>query len=54
VDPTTGQRQNVVAYLVEAQTFEGLSGAPVFQCEMVAIFSQVEYNGGPPLIATGA
>ena len=34
---TTGKRQDVVAYLVEAQTFDGLSGAPVFHREMVTL-----------------
>jgi hypothetical protein len=52
---TTGKRQDVVAYLVEAQTFEGLSGAPVFQREMVSIQNVIgaSHNGGPPIVATG-
>ena len=36
-DRVAGQLQKVEAYLVEVQTFEGLSGAPVFQREMVAM-----------------
>ena len=54
-DRIAGQPQQVEAYLVEAQTFEGLSGAPVFQREMVAmrdLFS--EHNGGLPIVETGA
>src|SRR5436309_3012514 len=47
--------QKVEAYLVEAQTFEGLSGAPVFQREMVAVRVHPEqHNGGYPMVATGA
>jgi hypothetical protein len=53
-DRTTGQPQKVEAYLVEAQTFEGLSGAPVFQREMVAMTEFPEHNGGQPIVATGA
>jgi hypothetical protein len=49
----TGKRQDVVAYLVEAQTFPGLSGAPVFQREMVSL-STFNHNGGPAMVATGA
>jgi hypothetical protein len=32
-NPMTGKRQDVVAFLVEAQTFDGLSGAPVFRAK---------------------
>jgi hypothetical protein len=54
-DRIGGQPQKVEAYLVEAQTFEGLSGAPVFQREMVAVTDLFpEHNGGPPMVATGA
>jgi len=54
-DRIGGQLQKVEAYLVEAQTFEGLSGAPVFQREMVAMRDLYpEHNGGPPIVATGA
>ena len=52
---TTGKQQDVVAYLVEAQTFDGLSGAPVFQREMVSLANTfVTHNGGPAIVATGA
>src|SRR5262249_45342799 len=54
-DRIAGQLQKVEAYLVEAQTFEGLSGAPVFQREMVAVrelFYPEEHNGGYPMVAT--
>lgn len=52
---TTGKRQDVVAYLIEAQTFDGLSGAPVFQREMISLRNAFgEHNGGPPIVATGA
>jgi hypothetical protein len=57
VDQITGQLQKVEAYLVEAQTFKGLSGAPVFQREMVAVRDLIypeEHNGGVPIVATGA
>ena len=54
VDGSTDQKHMVEAYLVEAQTFEGLSGAPVFQREMVALRDFEEHNGGPPIVATGA
>jgi len=54
-DRIAGQLQMVEAYLVEAQTFEGLSGAPVFQREMVAMRNLYpDHNGGPPIVATGA
>ena len=54
-DRTGQQLQKVEAYLVEAQTFEGLSGAPVFQREMVAMRNLYpDHNGGPPIVATGA
>jgi hypothetical protein len=46
--------QHVEAYLVEAQTFEGLSGAPVFQREIVAVKAMGEHNGGLPIMMTGA
>jgi hypothetical protein len=42
------------AYLVEAQTLEGLSGAPVLHREMVALRTFPEHNGGPVIAATGA
>lgn len=52
---TTGKAERVEVYLVEAQTFEGLSGAPVFQREMVALRSMFpEHNGGPVIAHTGA
>jgi hypothetical protein len=54
-DRIAGHLQKVEAYLVEAQTFEGLSGAPVFQREMVAMRDLFpEHNGGPPIVETGA
>jgi hypothetical protein len=54
-DRIGGQPQKVEAYLVEAQTFEGLSGAPVFQREMVAMRNLFpEHNGGLPIVQTGA
>jgi hypothetical protein len=54
-DRIAGQLQKVEAYLVEAQTFEGLSGAPVFQREMVAMRDHFrEHNGSPPIVETGA
>jgi hypothetical protein len=54
-DRIAGQFQKVEAYLVEAQTFEGLSGAPVFQREMVAMRDLFpEHNGSPPIVETGA
>jgi hypothetical protein len=50
----TGETQYVEGYLVEAQTFEGLSGAHVFQREMVALRGIFpEHNGGPVVAATG-
>jgi hypothetical protein len=55
-DRIGGLPQKVEAYLVEAQTFEGLSGAPVFQREMVAVRDLFleQHNGGDPMVATGA
>jgi hypothetical protein len=54
-DRIGGQPQKVEAYLVESQTFEGLSGAPVFQREMVTMGDLFEeHNGGYPIVATGA
>jgi hypothetical protein len=55
-DRIGGQVQKVEAYLVEAQTFEGLSGAPVFQREMVTVRGLFleQHNGGDPIVATGA
>jgi hypothetical protein len=41
-------------YLVEAQTFEGLSGAPVFHREPVALRMFPKHNGGPVMEVTGA
>ncbi len=52
-DRVSGERLEMEAYLVEAQTLEGLSGAPVFQREMVALRMFPEYNGGPVIAATG-
>jgi hypothetical protein len=55
IDRISGRVQKVEAYLVEAQTFEGLSGAPVFQREMVAMRDLFpDHNGGPPIVETGA
>jgi hypothetical protein len=53
-DRIAGQPQQVEAYLVETQTFEGLSGAPVFQREMVAMRDFPERNGGQLIVETGA
>jgi hypothetical protein len=53
-DRVTGEIMQMEAYLVEAQTLEGLSGAPVFQREMVALRIFPEHNGGPVMAATGA
>src|SRR5262249_48300437 len=50
----TGSSEQVEVYLVEAQTFEGLSGAPVFQRETVALRTFPEHNGGPVVAPTGA
>lgn len=50
----TKNLERVEVYLVEAQTFEGLSGAPVFHREMVGIGMLGEHNGGQPIVATGA
>ena len=44
----------IEAYLVEAQTFEGLSGAPVFQREMLGLADYPEQNGGQLMVQTGA
>jgi len=52
-DRTTGELLKMEAYLVEAQTLEGLSGAPVFQREMAALRQFPEHNGGPVMVATG-
>jgi hypothetical protein len=51
---TTGKTEKVEVYLVEAQTFDGLSGAPVFQRESVALRTFPEHNGGPVMANTGA
>jgi hypothetical protein len=51
---TTGKSQRVEVYLIEAQTFEGLSGAPVFQREQVALSNLPHHNGGPVVANTGA
>jgi hypothetical protein len=53
-DRVTGEELKMEAYLVEAQTLDGLSGAPVFQREMVALRTFPEHNGGPVIAATGA
>jgi hypothetical protein len=50
---TSGLTEKVEVYLVEAQTFEGLSGAPVFQREPVALRMLGEHNGGPAIALTG-
>jgi hypothetical protein len=50
----TGNAERVEVYLVEALTFEGLSGAPVFHREPVALRTFPEHNGGPVLAPTGA
>ena len=49
----TGKLDKVEVYLVEAQTFEGLSGAPVFQREVVALRTFPTHNGGPVIALTG-
>jgi hypothetical protein len=49
----TGQKKLVEAYLVEAQTFEGLSGAPVFQAEMITLKNFPDLNGGKPMALSG-
>jgi hypothetical protein len=53
-DRIAGQLQKVEAYLVEVQTFEGLSGAPVFQREMLGLADYPEQNGGQLMVQTGA
>jgi hypothetical protein len=53
-NPGTGELLHMEAYLVEAQTLEGLSGAPVFQREIVSVRDLGEHNGGPALLETGA
>jgi regulator of extracellular matrix RemA (YlzA/DUF370 family) len=54
-DRTTGEILKMEAYLVEAQTLEGLSGAPVYQRETVTMKGLLdEHNGGYPIITTGA
>ena len=53
-DRATGGRLEMEAYLVEAQTLDGLSGAPVFQREIVQLSHFPEHNGGKPIVATGA
>lgn len=52
---TTGLVDEVEVYLVEAQTFEGLSGAPVFQREPVALkgLGIPDHNGGPAMVLSG-
>ena len=52
-DRVTGKPKMVEAYLVEAQTFEGLSGAPVFQAQMVELDNYPDLNGGRPMAITG-
>jgi hypothetical protein len=49
----TGEKKLVEAYLVEAQTFEGLSGAPVFQSEMIKLKGYPDINGGGPMVLAG-
>src|SRR5262249_15874239 len=49
----TGSTEDVEVYLVEAQTFDGLSGAPVFQREPVALRIFPDHNGGPVIALTG-
>ncbi len=51
---TTGAIERAEVYLVEAQTFEGLSGAPVFQREQVALTDFPKHNGDYPVADTGA
>ena len=51
---TTKKKERVEVYLVEAQTFEGLSGAPVFQREAVGLRDFPEHNGGRAIVNTGA
>ena len=53
-NPGSGELLHMEAYLVEAQTLEGLSGAPVFQREIVAVRQLGEHNGGPAVLETGA
>lgn len=53
IDPA-GVVHEMEAYLVEAQTLEGLSGAPVFQREVVMTKLWPDHNGGPALLVTGA
>jgi len=50
---TTRLTEKVEVYLVEAQTFEGLSGAPVFQREAVTLSQFPEHNSGRPIALTG-
>jgi hypothetical protein len=52
-DRVTGALLEMEAYLVEAQTLEGLSGAPVFQREIVSLGIFPEHNGGPVVAETG-
>lgn len=53
-DRNSGELLHMEAYLVEAQTLEGLSGAPVFQRELIALRQFGEHNGGPVIAMTGA
>jgi hypothetical protein len=54
-DRHSGELLKMEAYLVEAQTLEGLSGAPVFQREMVSLAKHFPlHNGGPSIVATGS
>jgi hypothetical protein len=49
---TTGLTDEVEVYLIEAQTFEALSGAPVFKREAVILRQFPEVNGGHPMVLT--
>jgi hypothetical protein len=53
-DRVGGEPFQMEAYLVEVQTLEGLSGAPVFQREIVALLEFPKHNGGHPVVATGS
>lgn len=52
-DRVTNEPLEMEAYLVEAQTLDGLSGAPVFHREMVSASVLGQHNGGPAIVATG-
>ncbi len=52
-DRTTNKRRDVEGYLIEAQTFEGLSGAPVFQREMLELPNYPKKNGSGPAVFSG-